>query len=59
MQRHLYKHFQLPGHTAFLQDTCVTLIDTTDPRASAKREDYWIHTLKTKASMGLNVEGNY
>ena len=21
MQRHFYKHFQLPGHTGFLQDT--------------------------------------
>ena len=50
MQRHLYKHFQLPGHT---------LIDKTDPRAPTKCEDYWIHTLKTKAPMGLNVEGGY
>ena len=47
MQRHLYKHFQLPGHTGFLQDTYVTY------------EDYWIHTLKTRAPMGLNVEGGY
>ena len=52
MQRHLYEHFQL-------QDTYVTLIDKTDPRAPTKREDYWIHTLKTKAPMGLNVEGGY
>ena len=22
-------------------------------------EDYWIHTLKTKAPIGLNVEGGY
>ena len=46
MQRHFYKHFQLPRHTAFLQDTFVTLIDKTNPRAPTKREDYWIHTLK-------------
>ena len=59
MQRHLYEHFELPGHTGFLQDTYVTLIDKTDPRAPTKREDYWIHTLKTKAPMGLNVEGGY
>ena len=26
MQRHLYEHFQLPGHTGFLQDTYVTLL---------------------------------
>ena len=43
----------------FLQDTYVTLIDKTDPRAPTKREDYWIHTLKTKAPTGLNVEGGY
>ena len=56
-QRYLYEHFQLPCHPGFLQDTYVTLIDKTDPRAPTKREDYWIHTLKTKEPMGLNVEG--
>ena len=59
MQRHLYEHFQLPGYTGFLQNTYVTLIDKTDPRAPTKREDYRIHTLKTKAPMGLNIEGGY
>ena len=48
IQRHLYKHFQLPGHTGVLQDTYVTLIDKANPRAPTKRENYWIHTLKTK-----------
>ena len=57
MQRQLYKHFQLPGHTGLLQDTYVTLIDQTNPRAPTTREDFWIHTLKTKAPMRLNVEG--
>ena len=51
--------FQLLSHTGFLQDTYVTLIDNSDPRAPTKREDYWFHTLKTKAPMGLNVEGGY
>ena len=37
----------------------VTLIDKADPRALTKREDYWIPILKTKAPMGLNVEGGY
>ena len=59
MQRHLYEYFQLPGHAGFLQDTYVTLIDKTDSRAPTKREDYWIHTLKTKAAMGLNVVRGY
>ena len=58
-KRYLYKDFQLPGHTGFSQGTYVTLIDKTDPRASTKREDYWNHTLKTKAPMGFNVEGIY
>ena len=56
MQKHLWEHFQLLGHTGFLQDTYVTFIDKTDPRAPTKREDYWIHILKTKAPMGLHVE---
>ena len=51
MQRHIYEHFQLPGHTGFLQDTYGTLIGKTDSRAPTKREDYWIHTLETKAAM--------
>ena len=55
MQRHLNEHFQLPGRTGFLQANYVTLIDKTDPKAHTKREDYWIHTLKTKAPIGLNV----
>ena len=42
-----------------LPDTYVILIDKTDPRVPTKREDYWIHTLKTKAPIGLNVEGGY
>ena len=40
IQRHFDEHFQLPGHTGFFQDTYVTLIDNTDPRAPTKREDY-------------------
>ena len=32
-ERQLYEHFQLPGHTGFLQDIYVTHIDKTDPRA--------------------------
>ena len=59
MQRHLYKHFQLLGHTGFLQDTYVTFIEKINPRVSINPEDYWIHTLKIKAPMGLNVKGGY
>ena len=46
----------IPDHSGFLNDISVTLIDKTDPTDPTKREDYWIHTLKTKAPLGLNVE---
>ena len=51
MQIYHYEHLQLPGHTAFLQDTYGTLIGKTNSRIPTKHEDYWIHTLKTKSSM--------
>ena len=53
MQRHLYKHFNLLGHKRC--DISVTLIDKTGPKEHTNGEDYWIHTLKTKAPLGLNV----
>ena len=56
MQIHLYEHFNLPGHSGFLNDISVTLIDKTDPKDPTKRKDYWIHIHKTKAPLGLNVE---
>ena len=56
MQRHLYQHFNLRGHSGFLNDASVTHLDKTDPKDRTKRVDYWIHTLKTKAPLGLNVE---
>ena len=56
MQRHLYEQFNLPGHSGFLNDVSVTLIDKADPKDPTKREDYWIYTLKTKAPLGPNAE---
>ena len=56
MQRHLYEHFNLPGHSGFLNNVFVTLIDKTKTKYPPKLEDYWIHTLKSKAPLGLNVE---
>ena len=56
MQKHLYEHFDLPGHTSFLEDVTVALIDKTDSRNPTEGEDHWIYTLKTKAPMGLNME---
>ena len=59
MQKHLYEHFDLPGNTNFLEDVTVTLIDKTVFRNPTEREDYWIYTLKTKATMGLNMEDGF
>ena len=53
MQKQLYEPFDLRGHTSFLEDVTVTLIDKTDSRNPTERENYWIYTLKTKAPMGL------
>ena len=59
MQKHLYEHFDLPGDTDFLEDVTVTLIDKTVSRNPTEREDYWIYTLKTKATTGLNMEDGF
>ena len=40
VQRHLYEHFNLLGHSRFLYDASVTLIDKTDPKNPTKREDF-------------------
>ena len=49
MQVHLYDHFILPGHSGFLHDVSITLIDKTDLSCPNKREHCWIDTLKNKA----------
>ena len=40
MQRHFYEHFTLPGHSGFLHDVSITLIDKTDPSCPTKCKDY-------------------
>lgn len=56
MRRHLYKHLNLSGHSGFLNYKSVTVVDKTDLKSPTKRQDYWINTLKAKASLGLNAE---
>ena len=56
MQEHLYRLFSSPGHSGFLNDVSVTLIDKTDGSDSKKQEDYCMKTLKTMAPYGLNIE---
>ena len=59
MYRHLHEHFTLPGHSRFLHDVFITLIDKTDPSCPTKRVDYWIGIFKTKVPMGLNFYFDY
>ena len=56
MQQHLFEHIASEGHCTFLEDLTITLTDKTDPKDSNQHEHYWRHTLKTMASLGLNVE---
>ena len=56
MQEHIYKHFESEGHTEFLDDVSITFIVKTYGSNPTKRENYWMRTLKTFASYGLNVE---
>ena len=56
MQEYLYSHFESEGHNGFLEDVSVVLIDKTDGSDPTKRETFCMHTLKTLASYGLNME---
>ena len=40
MQRHLYEHFNLRGHSRFFNDELVILIDKTNTKDPTRREDY-------------------
>ena len=55
MQREVYEHFKLPGHTSMQEDVMVTLIDKTDSFFPKKREHFWINTLRTLYPDGFNV----
>ena len=46
---------QYEGHTGFLENVSVIFIDKTDSQNPEKSENYWIHTLKTMVSRGLNI----
>ena len=59
MKRYFYEHFNVPDNSWFLKDisdTLQTLIDKKDPKNPTQRTDYWMHILKNKAPLGLNVE---
>ena len=40
MQLHLLEHVQSLGHTSFIEDICITLINKADPFVSTNGEDY-------------------
>ena len=55
MQEHLYKNFESEGHTEFLDDVSITLVDKTDVSVPTKRDNYWMRILKTFPPYSLNV----
>ena len=58
-QKSLHEHFLSDSHQSFEEDVSICLIDKTDPSDPHKREYYWMRTLKTIASFGLNTEETY
>ena len=58
MQENLQSHFERKGHNGFLEDVSITLIDKSDGSDPTKKETFRLHTLKTLAPYGLNVENS-
>ena len=58
MQQKLYRCFLSKGHVGFCHNISVTLIDKADSSNPTERENYWMRTLKTLETYGLNVENN-
>ena len=56
MQEHLFEHFKREGHSGFLGNVSITLIDKTDGKYPKKRKNYRMRTLKTYAPFGPNIE---
>ena len=53
-QAGFFAHFQTAGHSGFINDTETRFTDKTDPSDPTRRDDFWIHTLKTRYPQGLN-----
>ena len=58
MQEHLFEHFKSEGHSGFLGNVSITLIDKIDGNDPERRENYWMRILKAYAPFGLNIEDN-
>ena len=55
IQEYIFEHFNSDGHTVFLENFSSTFIDKTDSQNPEKKENYWIHTLKTTVPWRLNM----
>ena len=55
MQADLFERFASHGHSVFLEDGTITLIDKTDGADPTRREEYWRRVLKTVSPYGLNT----
>ena len=56
MQEHLFEHFKNKGHSGFLGNVSITLIDKTDREDPKMRKNYLMRTLKTYTPFVLNIE---
>ena len=56
MQEHLPKYFNSMGHSGFLNNVSVTLIDKTDGKNPKITEDHLRRTLKTYLPFELHFE---
>ena len=56
IQEHLHEHFHSDGHSGFLEDVTITLINKTHRKDRENRENYCMRTLKMLAPDGLNME---
>ena len=58
-QQFLQNDFLQDDYRGFLEDADVILIDKTQAYDPTKREYYWMRTLKSLYSDGLNLESDY
>ena len=57
--KQMFLDFLQDDHKGFLEDVEVRLIDKTQGSDPTKREYYWMRTIKTLHTDGLNIERDY
>ena len=55
IQEHSFEHCNSVTDTGLLENVTVTFIDKTYSQNPEKKENYWIHTLKTMEPWGVNI----